>query len=173
MTSITDREGLHDAGTALYPVVPQAVHSRCTHCWQPGPSAMCADPFGEGLRRLCGPCAATMRTGWAVELTIDQQAEAWEWLARQHINHRGGEDTGVTDEHIDWALAALTPAWMPPQVGWERFECLCEDLLRHAEADAGEYDPASLEPDWRDAEAYANHCLGLVDDAVNKLIGRA
>ena len=33
-------------------------------------------------------------------------------------------------------------------------------------------DYASLEPKWRDPKVYANHCRGLVDDAVHKLIGR-
>lgn len=160
------------AETIVYPVVQQAAGSRCTYCWQPGQSAMCADPYGEGLRRLCGRCDRSLRSGWVVDLTDEQLAEAWEWLARQYINERAGEETGVTEMHIDWALASLTPAWMPPQAGWERFQGLCEDLLRHQEAEAGDYDSASLEPDWRDAETYATHCRGLVDDAVRKLIGR-
>lgn len=159
------------AATIVYPVHEQAADSRCSNCWQPGPSAMCADPFGEGLRRLCGRCAATIRTGWAVELTDEQATEAWEWLARQHINHRAGEDTGVIDVHVDWALAALTPAWMPPQMGWQRFEGLCEDLLELQAAENGDVDLNTLDPQWRNAETYVNHLAGLVDDAVHKLIG--
>lgn len=161
------------AAPVLDPVIYDSAGSRCTYCWQPGPSAMCADPYGDGLRRLCGPCAARLATGWAPELTDEQGTEAWIWLARQHINQRAGEPTGITDLHVDWALAALTPAWMPPQVGWERFEGLCEDLLTLQAAEDGDVDLYStLEPEWRDAEVLVNHLRGVVDDAVNKLIGR-
>jgi hypothetical protein len=134
---------------------------------------MCADPFSDGLRRLCGRCDRALRHNLPVVLTDEQQAEAWEWLARQHINHRAGEDTGVTDAHVDWALAALAPAWMPPQVGWQRFEGLCEDLLtlQAAEDPSAVLDAAMTGPD-HDAETYTNQLRGLVDDAVHKLIGR-
>lgn len=160
--------------TTLYPTSMNTVDSRCNHCWQPGPSALCRDPLGDepSLTRLCSPCDRTLRAGRPVELTDEQLAEMWEWLAHQHINHKAGEATGVTDEHIDRALAAHTPAWMPPQAGWERFGALCDDLSTWHKAEAGDVDYASLEPEWRDAAAYAIHCRGLVDDAVAKLAGR-
>jgi hypothetical protein len=134
---------------------------------------MCRDPFGEGLRRLCGGCGRALRTGRAPELTDDQLTEAWPWLARHYINERAGLKTGVTEAHIDWALAALTPVWMPPQVGWERFEGLCEDLLtlQEAEGPCAVLDVATTGPD-HDPETYVNDLRGLVDDAVHKLIGR-
>lgn len=157
----------------IYPVRAQTAESRCTHCWQPGPSALHADPFGEDLRRLCGPCGARLRTGYTADLTLVQLAGMWEWLAHQHINHLAGEDTGVTEAHIDRALAEHTPAGMPPQAGWARFEALMDDLaaFHRAEDPATVLDCAETGPD-HDGETYANDLRGLVDDAVHKLIGR-
>lgn len=158
----------------LYPVLPEAASTRCTHCWQNRPDlAWTRDPLEDVLRRLCGRCAIAVTNGWPVNITDDELSEMWLWLACQHINHRAGCDTGITDEDIDRALAAHTPAWMPPQAGWQRFEELKHDLLEFqaAEDPATVLDSEVTGPD-HDAETYTNQLRGLVDDAVARLIGR-
>lgn len=71
---------------------------------------------------------------------------------------------------------AMPSAYADPDLDIDEKHLLWTDLkdalLRHQAAEAGDYDPVSLEPDWRDPETYANHCRGLVDDAINQLIGR-
>lgn len=167
------------AGDVLYPVVPQSAYSRCTYCWQPKPDlAIGRDPGNpEILRRLCGSCHHALNTGRPADVSTEQVAEAWEWLAHQHINDRAVRDagtpamgTGVTDTVIDEALRDLAPHLTPEQ-GRQAVEELEEMLLQRQDAQNGDVNYDELDPEWRDGEVYANRCCGLVDDSLAKLVG--
>jgi hypothetical protein len=167
-------------GDVIYPVLPQAVGSRCNHCWQPASDlATCEHPLDGDLRLLCIRCVHALRYGLPISPTEEQLAEMWEWLAHQHINHKAAIDagkprqsTGVTEAHIDRALTAHTSQWMPPQTRWLLFRDLTRHLIEHQDAANCDVNYDELDPEWRHPEVYANRCRGLVEDAVNKLIGR-
>jgi hypothetical protein len=158
------------------PVLPQAVHSRCTYCWQKDRRGinLTADATNEhAVRRLCTSCDRDLRAGRTPALTVEQRAQAWEWLAHQHINDRAGMETGVTDTVIDRALRDLAPHLTPEQ-GWQTVEDLVEALLTIADAEdrCTILDSATIGPD-HDPETYINHWKGHRDDAVRKLTGAA
>jgi hypothetical protein len=162
--------------TAEATLYPQTYRTRirCAACWRNQPDiAQTVDPRTDELEPLCSGCSEALHNGQAVPMPSDEErVESWLWLARQHQNHRDGEETGITDATIDLALPMLTFPNLPPQQGWARFEALKHELLELQAAEDGDVDLLTLEPEWRDAEIYVNHLRGCVDDAVNKLIGR-
>ncbi|MGI5223597.1 hypothetical protein [Actinoallomurus sp. CA-142502] len=162
----------------LYPVQPSRAPSRCWRCWQALPDlATGEDPRDGQLRQLCRGCHSRLSAGLPVELTDAQLAEAWEWLAHQHINQRAAaqagrlaEGTGVTDAFIEDALNDLAPHLTLEQ-GWHAVEELEAQLLAFQDAERGDVNYDQLDPEWRDGEAWANRCRALVEDALRPLVG--
>lgn len=158
----------------LYPQTYNSYFSRCTFCFQTRTDiSVCADPSDPAeLRRLCRRCDRALRSGVLPDLDTEDLIESWVWLARQHQNHRDGEETFVDDTVIDAALCNLTFGNASMYGRRLSFTDLKQALLDLQDAETGEVDYASLEPQWRNAGMYANRMRGLVDEAVHKLVGR-
>lgn len=141
----------------------------CCACFQPQQDISHAlDPRTGTLSLLCGLCYRTLDAGQEVPLPAGEVLEqTWLRLARLHQNSEIGDET------VDFALAALTSQWMPPQTGWQRFTDLKDALLQlqAAEDPSAVLDCAMTGPD-HDPETYTNDMRGLVVEAVHKLIGR-
>lgn len=164
----TERRPYIEPVNPIYPVT-YGDRPPCARCFrQRDDLALTADPCGGDPISVCPPCAAALAADRLLPLpTGDELADVWETIARLHQNHEIGELT-VCD-----ALAILA-WWLPPQVGWERFEVLKDALLRRQAAE----DPDAVLDEQVtggefDAETYLNHCRGLVDDALAALMGGA
>jgi predicted Fe-S protein YdhL (DUF1289 family) len=155
------------AETILYPHT-EGGWPLCRGCYRHRDDvAHAIDPRTGTLDLLCGDCYRTLAAHSPLPLPAgDERRRIWAHLARLHQNREISDDLAAT------ALGVLAPHLLPVDA-WDAFEALKHELLELQAAEDGDVDLLTLEPEWRDAETYVNHLRGLVDDAVNKLTGRA
>jgi hypothetical protein len=154
----------------LYPVTPG--FPRCAACYQrTSDLATCSDPRDEQLHLLCFGCYRNLLNVRPVQLpTGEALADTWEWLARSYINHRhegDDEETGVTENVIDQALATLA-THIDLTTGWAAFEQYYEALLDLQEVRDPNADPRGWDCGIELAEEMADDDRM---DALRKLTG--